>query len=254
MSGLRNQIIGGEGSSSTTPSIDDGSHFNVYHLLIPYYIGDSRINISPVFIYNVLQTSLSLSKTAVKFGDYFYPTTASNDRLFLLYGNKIVQSDKIIIRDDFIKIGNNTYVFDLGVSNGSYFFQKDSDSFKLNNFGTNINTILSTTALSDWEGITFSPQNRPTSIQLSNHIRYKDNDYGINTVSYITLSTSNGANILVVNDNYMYRNYNFYVGDGGKVSIPVISNSQNQFTVTAINGTDNTTKINLVSLTINNSN
>ena len=250
MSGLRNQIIGGKGTETNTPSSTDGSHFNVYHLLIPYYIGDNRINISPVFIYNVLQTSLSLSKTAVKFGNYFYPTTASNDRLFLLYGDKIIQSDKIIIRDDFIKIGNNTYVFDLSVSNGSYFFQKDSDSFKLNNFGTNINTILSTSALSDWEGITFSK----SSIQLSNHIKHKNTDYGINTVSYITLSTSNGANILVVNDNYMYRNYNFYIGDNGKVSIPVISNSQNQFTVTAINGTDNTTKINLVSLTINNSN
>lgn len=249
MSGLRNQIIGGEGTKTNTPSSTDGSHFNVYHLLIPYYIGDNRINISPVFIYNVLQTSLSLSKTAVKFGEYFYPTTASNDRLFLLYGDKIIQSDKIIIRDDFIKIGDNTYVFDLSVSNGSYFFQKDSDSFKLNNFGTNINTILSTSALSDWEGITFSPQSRPTSIQLSNHIKYKNIDYGINTVSYITVSTSNGANILIVNDNYMYRNYNFYVGDGGKVSIPVISNSQNQFKVSAINGT-----INLVSLTINNSN
>ena len=244
MSGLRNQIIGGEGGS-TTPSINDGSHFNVYHLLIPYYIGDSRINISPVFIYNVLQTSLSLSKTAVKFGDYFYPTTASNDRLFLLYGNKIVQSDKIIIRDDFIKIGNNTYVFDLSASNGSYFFQKDSDSFKLNNFGTNINTILTNTTSSVWEGINISS----SVIQLSsNHIRYNNIDYGINTVSYITVSTSNGANILVVNDNYMYRNYKFYVGYGSKVSIPVISNSQNQFTVSA-NG-----KINLVSLTINNSN
>ena len=46
----------------------------------------------------------------------------------------------------------------------------------------------------------------------------------------------------------MYRNYKFYVGYGSKVSIPVISNSQNQFTVSA-NG-----EINLVSLTINNSN
>ena len=151
MAGLSAQIIGGVGTKNNTPTKSDGSYFNVYHLLIPYYIGDRRINISPVYIYDSLQTSLSLSKTNVKFGKYFYPTTCSDDYLFYLYNNKIIQTKYLAVYNDYILIGNNKYYLKETDSPQYFVYKDENGGIKNQNTGLHVNVtvpISSTTASS----------------------------------------------------------------------------------------------------------
>ena len=185
--GLSQQIIGGTGTDQhNIPVSSDGSYFNVYHLLIPYYIGDKRINISPVYIFDKFQTSLSLSKTAVKFGEYFYPTSVSDGYLFILKGNKITQTDKILPTNEYIKIGNNKYIFDN--SKDEYFYIKKGDTFVQSNVGLNINRIISN--FDGWSGINLNNNSINFSQLMSNGISYNGK------CSYVTVK-SNSSSITI---------------------------------------------------------
>jgi len=210
-SGLRDQVIGGEGTKNLTTTVTDGSYFNVYHLLVPYYLGDSRINISPVYIYDIYQTSLSLSKTSVKFGNYFYPTTISPTRLFMLDVNKIVQSDKVLATQNNIKIGENTYTFNntTGTNTPSAYYIKRDGVFRADNIGLNINKEISFVDgvgnfnANGWQGVS------GTEIDF-NSLYHPSYGYFNNKVTYVKIRKSNnGPRVpVVINNTPIYGNRN----------------------------------------------
>lgn len=223
MAGLSAQIIGGTGTINKSPTKSDGSYFNVYHLLIPYYIGDRRINISPVYIYDSLQTSLSLSKTNVKFGKYFYPTTCSDDYLFYLYNNKIIQTKYLAVYNDYILIGNNKYYLKKTDSPQYFVYKDENDGIKNQNTGLHVNVnvpIESTTAsssssssyvrsvnlgslIADIDGYTFDISQKVSYINIS----FPPNQYAQKLNIFFT---GNAKNII-----------GMPVCDGDNVSIPI---------------------------------
>ena len=226
-SGLKNQTIGKVGISETGGFLDtDGSFYNVYHLLIPYYIGDNRINISPVYIYDYYQTSLSLSKTGVKFGEYFYPTSVSNNKLFVLNVNKIVQTDKVIATTSDIKIGDNRYVIEPVNNSENYYFSKNSDGkFYKNNIGLTINDYKAASAISNWNGI----EKNVNNITAINFGALSDGDISYNgDVSYVCVQQFPGEQnygAVVIGGGSVLGGINtFVVGADVTVQIPVNSN------------------------------
>ena len=96
MSGLKDQVIG-------------NTYKNVYHLLLPYIIGDSRMTYVPVYISNDKQTCLSLSKDKIKIGNYAYLNAAISNCPFYFENNELKQCTKFVINKDSFTIGENTY-------------------------------------------------------------------------------------------------------------------------------------------------
>lgn len=232
MAGLSAQIIGGTGTINKSPTKSDGSYFNVYHLLIPYYIGDRRINISPVYIYDSLQTSLSLSKTNVKFGKYFYPTTCSDDYLFYLYNNKIIQTKYLAVYNDYILIGNNKYYLKKTDSPQYFVYKDENDGIKNQNTGLHVNVnvpIESTTASSSEQSVHIRNINLNTlSAEIDNYI------FNISQkISYVTISLAsndmspdpNNPDILrkinITFDDSLYNIIGMPIGVGDNISIPI---------------------------------
>ena len=116
--GLRNQIIG-------------NTYINVYHLMLPYVIGDARMTYIPVYIQNNLLTCLSFSKQTIKIGNYIYPNVASAYNPFFVDYNKMQQYSKFEIRDDRIVIGENVFdissLSSLEASENRYIFVTDEN-------------------------------------------------------------------------------------------------------------------------------
>lgn len=113
MSGLSGQIIG-------------DTYKNVYHLLLPYIIGDSRISYVPVYISNDKQTCLSLSKDKVKIGNYAYLNNAISNSPFYFENNELKQCTKFTINKDSFTIGGNTYKLSSS-GDGEYILVVDSN-------------------------------------------------------------------------------------------------------------------------------
>lgn len=138
MSGLSAQQIGT--TTPTTSSTLVGTHYNVYHVMVPYSFNDNRISISPVYIYNVLQTNLWLSKTTVKVGDYVYPRSATNGKLFYIDEKKIKQNNDVLPYSTYLAIGSNYFKL-TPTTTPSYLIVEDN-MIVPKNLGLNINRYV----------------------------------------------------------------------------------------------------------------
>ena len=82
----------------------------LYHLELPYTIGDSRIQYSSVYVDDNIPTGISISPLTIKIGNYIYPYNAIDYNVFYIENSNILQSTNLVFYYDRVKIGENIYI------------------------------------------------------------------------------------------------------------------------------------------------
>lgn len=164
---------------------------NVYHLLLPYTIGDSRMEYIPVYIKGE-KTSLSLSKTTIKIGSYIYPNTATPYSVFYLNNkNSIIQYNQFQLTPVSFSIGSNVFITSaLSTNNGGFLVVGSNDNI-VSTPGYTIGNIIVESV--DGLSSTITIDNTPSTPYIINFAgcTYNNNkiiNNGVNKLSNIYLT------------------------------------------------------------------
>lgn len=185
--GLSGQIIG-------------NTYMNVYHMMTPYVIGDSRINFVPVYIQDALRTCINISKSTIKIGNYIYPNNATAYNPFYLTNNKIVQYSQFSIYDNSFTIGENNFYLSLTDDDNYIYITNENGIISpvkaFNYYG--VLSVISTTSTTDTYRFNSNVENIICTFKnISKTASYKYKYDGSTEVTTIVMPNINYVNIPV---------------------------------------------------------